>query len=229
MAIPYGHHGLLFGAAGGGGVPIAGAKTILNFGGSDGATSPITDDTGNHTWTLTSAGGGAIDTAQSKFGGSSLELINSDRITAPSHADWAFGTGDFTVAGWARASALGGSNILFMVNVGNGLIVSFRSTGQLAMGYEGVAYDHQSATNISTGQWYHWEVGRSGTTAKGFIDGVQVFTGANTRNFAQGIASFGAKSGGSEYFAGHMDSCIVVKGSCLHTANFTPPAGPYSP
>lgn len=230
MAIPYGHHALLLGAASGPPpTPVVGANAILNFDGADGSTT-IVDDVGVHTWTLTNPGGGGIDTSKSKFGGSSFQVINADRVTAPSHADWAFGTGDFTVAGWVWVpSSLSGSTLtFFMSNVTNGCTVHIR-VGKLTLGREGVAFDLQSGNNIPFDQWVHIEVARAAGTARGFINGSLEFSGASAHNFQQGVASFGAKSDGSAHMIGcWLDSCLVDKGTALHTAAFTPPAGPYS-
>lgn len=202
-------------------------NTLLNFNGADASTT-FTDDTGNHVWT---AGGNAqIDTAQSKFGGASgLFDGTGDYISAPSHANWAMGTGDFTVGGWVRqpTGQQAGDRILFVVNVGNGLFIALRS-GELTLGFEGVAYDHQGGGAITPDTWVHWEVGKASGTARGFINGVQVFSGANTRNFAQGVASFGGKTSGVSSLNGWLDSSFVLKGTCLHTGGFTPPAAPYS-
>lgn len=212
-----------------GGAPVVVAATaLLNFNGSDGSTT-FTDDTGNHTW---SAGGNAqIDTAQSKWGTGSLLLDGSgDYITSASHADWAPGTGDFTVAGWVWQAFGGqaGDQILFLSNANFGLFCALRG-GQLTLGFEGVAYDLQQASAaISTGAWHHYAICRAGTTAYGFIDGAQVFAGANTRNFAQGAASIGSKADGSASLNGRVDSALYIKGTALYTSPFTPPTGPYS-
>ena len=207
---------------------VAAYTTLLNFDDTDGATSAI-DDTGNHVWA--GVGGYEIDTAQSKFGGSSGYFNGTGgRIAAASHADWAPGTGAFTAGGWVRqpAGQQAGDRVLFIVNVGFGLFIALRS-GELTLGCEGVAYDHQGGGAIAADAWVHWEVGRTAAgVAHGFIGGGQVFSGTNTRNFAQGAASMGAKSTGVSALNGWQDSCFYIKGTCLHTSPFTPPAAPYS-
>jgi hypothetical protein len=76
---------------------------LLNFDGVDGSTSMI--DAFGNTWT---AGGNAqIDTAQSKFGGSSLLLDGTgDYITSSSYTS--HGDGSWEVSMWFRINALPG-------------------------------------------------------------------------------------------------------------------------
>jgi hypothetical protein len=219
-----------YGSVSAGGISIPTANTILNFNGADGSTT-ITDDTGNHTWTYAAGTGTGLDTGQSKFGGSSLQIINADRITAPSHADWAFGTGDFTVAGWVwiPPAILSTTVVWFLVNTTNGCSLHIRS-GKLTIGREGVAFDLQSTNNVPTNQWVHLAAARQSGTARGFINGALEFAGASAHNFQQGVASFGAKQGGSEFMENSwLDSSLVDKGTAIYTSAFTPPAGPYAP
>jgi hypothetical protein len=65
----------------------------------DGATSETAEIGGIFTF----AGTAQLDTAQYKFGVSSLLLDgNSGYITLPDSADWNLGSGDFTLDLWAR-------------------------------------------------------------------------------------------------------------------------------
>lgn len=214
--------------SGGGGVSVPTANAILNFNGADGSTT-ITDDTGLHTWTAFNTA--TLSTTQKKFGTASGKPGSAGAFNSASHADWAFPNGtDFTVAAWIwiPSSFSGLTGMIFMSNVSSGFQLAYRA-GKLALGREGIAWDRQSTTSIPLDQWVHVEAGRASSTDYGFINGVLELTGANTHNYAQGDASWGAKSGGSAALvSGHLDSGLVNKGTCLHTANFTPPSGPYS-
>src|SRR3990167_9908671 len=67
---------------------------LLHFDGADAATT-FTDENGR-TWT--GAADAQLDTAQKKFGTASLLLDGTgDYIDTPDHADFAFGSGNFTI------------------------------------------------------------------------------------------------------------------------------------
>src|SRR5690606_31101059 len=75
-------------------------KVLLHFNGPDEST--VFDDNEvatPHTWTA--AGDAKLDTTQSQFGGSSLELDGTgDWISASDHVDFTLGAGDWTVDFW---------------------------------------------------------------------------------------------------------------------------------
>lgn len=207
---------------------VPSANVILNFNGTDGSTT-MTDDVGVHSWT---AGGNAqIDTAQSQYDGASCLFDGTgDRVSSSSHADFAQGTGDFTVAGWVRqpSGQQTGDRILFIVNVGGGLIIALRG-GALALGREGIAYDHTSGTTISADAWHHFAVCRASGTLYMFIDGASVLTPvSNSSNFPQAAPSWGGKTSGGTSLNGWLDSCLYIKGTGLYTSAFTPPTQAYS-
>src|SRR5687768_6144765 len=77
---------------------------LLHMDGADGSTT-FTDESGK-TWTA--RGDAQIDTAQSVFGGASGRLDgNGDFVDTPDHADWDFGSGDFTLDLRVRFAAVG--------------------------------------------------------------------------------------------------------------------------
>lgn len=74
-------------------------KALLHFGGAD-ASTIFTDESGK-IWTAT--GGAQLDTDQKKFGSASgLFDTSGDSISTPDHADFAMGTGLFTIDFWIR-------------------------------------------------------------------------------------------------------------------------------
>ena len=91
------------GSAMGGGISLdtdpyyANVISLAHFDGADGNTGPFSDqiETRAPGWTRVAVGA-EIDTAQSVFGGASL-LCNDIGVYNPDHADWAFGSGDFTI------------------------------------------------------------------------------------------------------------------------------------
>lgn len=216
---------------GGGGVSVA-ATVLLNFNAADGSTTFTDEGVGGHIWTPGGSPSPEVDTAQSKFGGSSLYRPNgTGRIVSSSHADFGPGTGDYTVAGWIRmgtGNQTSSQNIL-VVNTGNGLGINLID-GKLRLGYEGVAWDYTAASAMPVDVWNHFAICRASSVVYGWINGVSVWSGASTRNYAAGVPSIGAKSGGSEgLLNNHLDSFLYWKGTAMYTVPFTPPAGPYTP
>lgn len=76
-------------------------KLLLHCDGTDGSTTFSDNGVTGHT--VTANGNAQIDTAQSKFGNASgLFDGTGDYLTIPDHADWNFGTGNFTIDAWIR-------------------------------------------------------------------------------------------------------------------------------
>jgi hypothetical protein len=182
------------GGGGGGSAPetdpyFANVVSLLHMDGSDGGTT-FTDVTGK-TWTAN--GNAQIDTAQSKFGGSSgLFDGNGDFLSTADSDAWHFGTGDFTVEFWARfpaanvtyqligqsdASATSPSLSWMIQRLNTNVIRGNAVSGSSNVG------DITGTTTISVDTWYHIAYQRSVDTFMLFVDGV-----------LQGTASGGSPS-----------------------------------
>jgi len=77
-------------------------------------------------------------------------------------------------------------------------------------------------------QWVHVAVTRSGSTVRGFVNGVQ--QGSNqtiTSNLSATATTFiGRDDTTTRNFSGHISNLRVVKGTAVYTANFTPSTTP---
>ncbi|WP_198028752.1 LamG domain-containing protein [Mesorhizobium sp. WSM3626] len=146
-------------------------KLLLGFEGVDAATA-TSDESGAAHGSATFAGNAQLDTAQSKFGGSSLLLDgNGDYITFPDSADWFFGTGQFTVEGFFRFAAAPTNALLvgqwsggwaFWFNAGK---LSFRTFSTTDSGL----YTWSPTLNT----WYHIAVDRDASNVlRIYVDGV---------------------------------------------------------
>src|SRR3990167_9675179 len=105
-------------------------KLLLHCDGVDAATS--FPDVSASAHTVTANGNAQVDTAQSKFGGASLIVDGTgDYLSVPDHADWDFGTGDFTVDFWFRRNGTQGafSNMVSSFNGASGWHIAFGSSG----------------------------------------------------------------------------------------------------
>jgi len=157
-------------------------KLLLHFDGEDEATSTVDSSSAGHTHEAF-AGNAQLDTAQKKFGASSLLLDGTlDSISFSDHADWYFGTGDFTVDGWFRWNALPGTGVQMALvtqryDASNywALLVEESSGSYIfRMSFvDGGNYKINLAatTSLSAGEWYHLAFVRGGTSGYIFLSG----------------------------------------------------------
>jgi hypothetical protein len=202
-------------------------KLLLPFDGANGATT--TSDLSNTNATVTFNGNSQISTAQSKFGGSSLYFDGTagDNVTLPAGSAYQFGA-DFTIETWFYMNALNTYSLLYSTWPGSGtgsLEIQIRSaiSNKIRTWYNsGSAFD--SSTSLSTGQWYHLALTRSGTTVtywlNGTSDGTMTLSGQMGRDDTTVI--IGA-NGGSYTFDGYIDDMRVTNGVARYTSTFTPP------
>lgn len=208
-------------------------KLLLKFNGTDGAKA-YTAETGQ---TVTFAGTAQLDTAQKRFGASSLLLDgNSDYVTVPDSDDWYFGTGDFTIDCWVRFTGTI-TDYATIFNVYNDpaynyfrLSFGVNDTLQKLRAHvvNGGVFDIQMTTNIAlvADTWQHIALVRSEDTLKLFLNGLEVASANFTENYS--IANFSewftvGFNNANRYFGGWIDMFRVSKGIARWTSNFTPP------
>ena len=200
----------------------------LQAGESDGSTV-FRDATGRHSIIANNAA--QIDTAQSKFGGASFVSISaSDNIDLDGNSDFAFGTGDFTIDFWVRPTSATTHCLFDTRPASASMTINLLSDGLFHLDYGG-ADILVTTTNIGTGTWTHYELTRSGTSLRAFVNGTQE-GGTITDSTSFGVATsrprIGGNNGGSVSFVGNIDEFRIIKGTAAHTANFTPPTVPYA-
>ena len=211
------------------------AQLLATFQGADGATSGNAD-TGQ---AITFAGTAKIENTQSKIGATSLFLDgNSDYVTVPDSADWAFGTGDFTIDCWARFSDLTNKQVIVgqyvdSNNYWNIYKHSAPNANQIYFvfvsgGVEKGYYFNTSGGSITVDTWHHIACVRNGTGAYIFIDGVSqtlteqtAFSTNDVGNIAD-VLDIGYRNS-TNYVDGYIDGLRITKGEALWTSNFTPP------
>lgn len=220
-------------------------KMLLHLNGADAATT-FTDSIGTHT---PSANGTAqIDTAQYKFGGASLLLDgDSDYLQIADHADFNFGTGDFTIDFWIRLSSVAidssfisqyddGTHFWrFLWNADTNRIYFYCDKG----GNDSIEVRADFGASIDT--WYHIELVRDAGSGTEdwyvFVNGNNLTTtvsrgGSAATPFAMPDSSSTLRIGYDEdsgaYMQGWMDEIRISKGIARHTANFTPPTSAYA-
>ena len=204
---------------------ITNTSLLLNF-----TNAGIIDNTAKND--LVTVGDAQISTTQSKFGGSSMKFDGSgDQLVAPNSVDQQLGTGAFTIEFWVYVNF-----IALKAFMGKGTSGSTGwAVGMNAASKVGFYYGSTSVTSsgsLSSSTWTHIAVVREGTgtnQTKIYINGTNDGTATVSTDFNQTDALYvGTGRGGSGDFNGYIDDARITKGIARYTANFTPPAAPFS-
>lgn len=176
-----------------------------------------------------------LSTARSIFGTASMRVGNTSgqgRALASIHADYTFGTGDFTVEMGIWPDAVGVQNFYDM-RAGNGtapaLDLFTNANGSIAVFVNNVTLMTSSAGAVVAGQWNRIAYTRSGTTGRIFSGGTQVGTGTDSTNYSASAAidlpSWTSNS--ACYSNCNFDELRVTKGVARYTATYTLAVAPF--
>ena len=204
---------------------IANTSLLLNF-----TNAGIYDATSKND--LETVGNAQISTSVSKFGGGSIAFDGTgDYLVSryPTADMTTFGTGDFTIEMWIRfTNASTTPEMIFLdfrPGAGNQIAPMFYVLSNTVRYYVN-GFDRITSATISSGQWYHLAVARSGTSTKMFIDGTQsgsTYTDSNNYISGASYPVIGAARDGLYGVDGYIDDLRITKGYARYTANFTPP------
>ena len=159
-----------------------------------------------------------------------------DYLSLSPGADFAFGTGDFTIEVYLYYNGAPGQFDYIIdgrnsgqttgtwtlshdyVNDGSGLLMFSTDSSMLI----------KSSKNPIPNKWSHIAVSRSGTSLKMFIDGEQTASATNSTDFstAPTTSYIGARYSNQHPFDGFMSNIRIIKGTALYTSRFTPPTAP---
>lgn len=217
---------------------------LCHFDGTNGQTTFTDVATGGSApHAITVYGTAQVSTTSPKWGTGSLLLDgDSDFLTADDSADWAFGSGDFTIELWVR---------LDRVDVGQKFVSQYSGSTSDMMDF-GYDYSYGLRVNVVSGgdyviwlreanevawnadTWYHVALVRYGDVWTIYRSGVhQAANGQKTVSSAypdySGYLMIGRKASGDEYVDGRIDDLRIVKGVAKYTADFTPPNAPFNP
>lgn len=242
------HQALLAtGGAGGGASDPDFANVVLlaHFDGADGATTTTDSSSLAHTLTMNGTGPTAeIDTAQSKFGGSSglfTGVTASTSVSSPDSDDWNLGSGDFTIEGFARwndkDSDSGNQALIsqFQSNgnqrawyirlaTGNTLQAFFSANGTA----DGLGGALSAAFTPTNGVWYYIVFERSGTTWRLVVDTTildsttATLTGFNSTEVLR-LGALGTSGVANQFFNGWLDEWRVTKGVARYNGTYVVP------
>ena len=217
-------------------------KLLLHADGADESTTFTDSATGK---AVTPVGTAQVDTAQKKFGSGSLLVDgDSDYLTLLDHADWSFGTGNFTIESWFRTTnnALGAgfvgqyvdaSNrwICYKVITATGGYLGFFAT--IGASVKAHYYSGNIEATLTSNEQHHLAWVRNGTAILIFLDGtsleltVSTAVGANDFGNLAGLLYIGYDQGTPQFANGWLDEVRISKGIARWTANFTPPSRAY--
>mgnify|MGYP003685533107 FL=1 len=225
-------------------------KLLLPFDGSNGATS--TTDESNSNLSLTIQGSSTISTAQSKFGGSSLYVPNSNPagVYSSGAGSTIQLTADFTVEWWVYRTQVSLSDDMMIGPLYGMTSPSAPGSTATLFGYyyaatsatEALLYSssHGSSWDIANavalgagslgtvGQWVHMAMTRSSTTWNFYVDGTRTYTGSlgsATLVALGGYIILGKGWNNASSMQAYYDDFRITQGQARYTgASFTVPA-----
>lgn len=202
--------------------PITESTKLLITGIGENNSTNIVDSTGK---TITRNGDTKISTAQSIIGGSSIYFDGTgDYLSLADSADWAFGSGDFTVDFWVKSNtgcAVGYGSSTSATSAWKIYISSIVTAYIFYAGSSMVMLTSTSGVN-ATGLT-HVAFVRYGSSVYLYVNGVQEDTDtAQTPNSVSIDLKLGYDSVTS-YLNGYLSHIRITKGQALWTSNFTPP------
>lgn len=206
---------------------------LLHADGDDASTA-ITDASASAR-TISVNGNLQLDQSWKKFGTAALLFDGAgDYATVPDAADWAFGTGNFTIETWLRISSLAAQRTIasqqtdannrqqFFVTTAGGIGFSVTSASSTIISLT------SSNGVIVVNTDYHVALVRNGTALAIYVDGVSVATSTDSDSVPNytGALTIGMVSTSTNPFIGWMDE-FRVSNVARWTTGFTSPVAPY--
>lgn len=210
-------------------------KLLCHFDGTDGQTTTTDSSLSAHTLTMTNC---TLSTANAKFGTAALNVdtgATTGRVTAPDHADWNFGAGQFTIEAWVKFSSTGAGTQAICAQFGVGFDSSFifsNNFSNISFIYstDGFATTQISAAWTPTlGQYYHLAVDRDASNLiRLYVDGVVMASATAAVTFfnATQNLSIGNDSVGNRFLDGYIDE-LRISDVAIYAGAFTPPTEPF--
>ncbi len=193
-------------------------------------------DSSPATKTVTAGGNATQTTEQSKFGSQSAAFDGSGDSIFATSSEFVLGTQDFTIECWLRPNWASSAANARVVQAGDWpaaggwtLNRDGTSTGLVFDITNGTAFQTRiTGGALTSGQWYHVAVTRSGSSLRMFVDGAQVASAtASPYNLTVDHIRIGNNSTSAESIAGHIDEFRLSRGEARYTAAFTAPTAAF--
>lgn len=191
---------------------------LVHADGLDNGTSII--DSSTSAVALTASGGAVTSTTSPKFGAASLKIANAGSYVSGTIP--ALGAGDFTVEFWFRPDAVN-TAWKYALRLGTLWSTSALGFGLYNMSQILITQDSSySSVNytFNAGEWYHVAIVKAGAVKTVYINGVNVYSGADTNNYTSTALTFGSNVS-SVSLISSMDEIRITKGVARYTANFS--------
>ena len=204
----------------------------------DGTSDNFYDSSGNN-WTIVPTGGVQQSTAESVFGGSSIELDGSDDRLEITDGDWSLGGDDFTIDMWIWLGSVKDMGMITNespITANDGWMFDIDMMGN--SGAHGLTFHLHSSPIVQEGAgvgysyplqtWIHVAVVRSGDTFTLYRNGTAVAsnTASVYLNDTTSNLRVGQRGTTADWFHGYIDEVRVIKGIALWDSDFTPPTAP---
>ena len=211
----------------------ASAPTATQF--SVGSDDEVTRDGDTYIAYLFAGGESTAATARSVDYDGSDDNTVFQNLSGDNADDLTFGTGDFTVEGWAQPDSIANTPAICdfrAENSGSSSTDGFwlgMDSGILKM-WSGGAYLQSTGIQLYAGVWFHFAVVKSSGTIKIFINGKQsgadYTTSTNFNNSYYRKMRIGAGFTGADLWNGKISNFRVTKGQALYTTAFRPTIEP---
>jgi hypothetical protein len=185
---------------------------------------------------LETVGNAQVSTTQAKFGTTSMSFDGTgDYLVEPTNVNYGYGTGDFTIEFWVYFNNVT-SNQTVVSNLSSASSVNphlYIDAASNTLRYFTNNADRITSSALSSGQWYHITICRSGSSTKLFINGTQsgsTYTDANNYGASAPLGIGTYWSAGSPVTTltlnGYIDEVRISK-YARYTANFTAPTAAF--
>jgi hypothetical protein len=210
---------------------------LIHADGSNGKTNVSYVDSSSNAYTATASGKPIQGTFSpfSQTGWSNFFNGSSDYLTVPASANFAYGTGNFTIEGWIYPTTLSGNPLIWSQSVsGTNYFMIGIDSASSKMGFtfatSGGGTNIFSSTTVTTNTWYHFAVVRNSNVVTVYVNGVGGTPTACAQDFSNTtyVPTIGRYThSASQYYGGYLSDLRVVKGSAVYTgSSFTPPTLP---
>lgn len=204
----------------------SGTVLYCSFDGSDGDTT-YTSEVGSKQATF--YGNAQLDTAEKKFGDSSLKLDGvGDYITFPASNDWSLGlsnSGNFTMECFIKLNATNYETVAStMPNASSGW--AWHIQNNITFYYNSAQQTWTWAPGTAT--WYHIALVRMGTNLIQYINGSSLGVKSDGNFSTTGLLSLGNYYVSYDYpLDGWIDDFRITRGIALYKSDFTAPTVAY--
>ncbi len=189
---------------------------LLPGNGTNGAQNNTFLDSSTNNFTITRNGNTTQGTFSpfSQTGWSNYFDGSGDYLSAPSSADFGFGTGDFTLECWVYPLASTAQRILFGGGDMNNIDIGF-SPANTFQYYNGSVQD--TGISAATKQWFHIAVSRTSGTTSVYVNGTRTNNFSDTSSTSTRQYYIGGSNTGTNPFNGYISNARIIKGAGIYS------------